>query len=250
MRCDSLDYRLATRKFRWVRSALTVFMALIAPSLFAADFARLGEALEIIKSAGASVVHVDVCDGHFAPGITAGQPVLESLRRATDLELDVHLLIERPERFVAEFAEAGADRIAVHPEATTNLHRALEMIRASGAKAGAALNPSTPVEAVTESLGQLDFLTVLTADPGLEDRGFIPRSVEKVRAAARLRDERRLNFAIQVEGGVTFERVENLIRAGADILVAGSAIFDNENPKARLTELIRLAAGRTTEVRI
>ena len=224
-------------------------MALIAPSLFAADFARLGEALEIIKAAGASMVHVDVCDGHFVPGITAGQPVIKSLRRATDLVLDVHLLIERPERYAAEFLELGADRLSVHPEATTNLHRVLEIIRGHGTKAGAALNPSTPVGAVTESLGQIDFLTILTADPSLEEGEFIPASVEKVRAAARLRDERRLNFAIQVEGGITAGHVENLIRAGADILVAGSAIFDNENPKAQLADWIRLAATRA-EVRI
>lgn len=224
-------------------------MALIAPSLFAADFARLGEALEIIKAAGASMVHVDVSDGHFVPGITAGQPVIKSLRRATDLVLDVHLLIERPERYAADFLELGVDRLSVHPEATTNLHRVLEIIRGHGTKAGAALNPSTPVATVTESLGQIDFLTILTADPSLEEGEFIPASLEKVRAAARLRDERRLNFAIQVEGGITASHLESLIRAGADILVAGSAIFDNENPKAQLADWIRLAATRA-EVRI
>lgn len=225
-------------------------MALIAPSLFSANFARLGEALETIKAAGARMVHVNVCDGHFAPGITAGQPVIKSIRQATDLELDVHLLVEKPERYAAEFVKAGADRVAVHPEATTNLHRALEIIRTSGAKAGAALNPSTPLDAVSGSIGQIDFLTLLTADPGLEDGGFIPGAEEKIRAAARLREERRLNFAIQVEGGIVRERLDPLIRAGADILVAGSAIFDNKNPKAQLAEWIRLAAGRTTEVRI
>ena len=231
-------------------SGRSLFMALIAPSLFAADFARLGEALENIKAAGASMVHVDVCDGHFAPGITAGQPVIKGLRRATDLVLDVHLLVERPERYAAEFVEAGADWVSVHPEATTNLHRVLEMIRACGAKAGAALNPSTPVEALTEALGQLDFLTILAADPSLEKETFIPASLEKLRAAARVRDERRRSFAIQVEGGVTLDRAEDLIRAGADILVAGSDIFDNENPKARLADWIRLAATTRETTRV
>ncbi|MHB8652641.1 MAG: ribulose-phosphate 3-epimerase [Terriglobia bacterium] len=225
-------------------------MAFIAPSLFAADFARLGEALDLIKAAGAPMVHLDVVDGHFVPGITAGQPVVKCVRRATDLALDVHLLVERPERYAAEFVDAGADRVSVHPEATTNLHRVLEMIRARGAKAGAALNPSTPVDAVADALEQLDFLTVLAADPGLKEQPFVSGSFDKVRAVARLRDERRLKFAIQVEGGVTFDRVESFIRAGADILVAGSAIFDNENPKARLVDWIRLAASASETSRV
>src|SRR6266567_4626367 len=217
-------------------------MPFIAPSLFAADFARLGEVLEWVKAAGAPMIHLDVVDGHFAPGITAGQPVIKSIRRATDLVLDVHLLIERPERYVAEFVAAGADRVSVHPEATTNLHRTLEMIRARGAKAGVALNPSTPVDAVSDALGQLDFLSVLTADVGANPQPFIAGSFDKLRAAARARDERRLKFAIQVEGGITFERLESLIRAGADILVAGSAIFQEENPKIHLADWIRLAS--------
>jgi ribulose-phosphate 3-epimerase len=225
-------------------------MALIAPSLFAADFARLGEALDMAKAAGAPMIHLDVADGHFAPGITAGQPVIKSIRRATDLVLDVHLLIERPERYVAEFVAAGADRVSVHPEATTNLHAVLEMIRARGAKAGVALNPFTPVESVSGALGQLDFLTVLSADPGLTKRAFIAGTFDKVRAAARARDERLLKFAIQVDGGITFDRVESLIRAGADILVAGSAIFQDENPKGQLADWIRLASASPKSSRV
>ena len=220
----------------------TSLMGLVAPSLLAADFARLAEALEIIKAAGASLVHVDIMDGHFTPDITVGQPVIASLRKATDLVLDAHLLIERPERYAAQFADLGADRIAVHVEATPHLHRVLEAIRARGAKAGAALNPGTPISAVTEVLGEIDFLTILTTDPGIEEQAFIPRSVGKVRAAAQARAEGRRDFALQVEGGVSFDNLEELVRAGADILVAGSAIFDNEDPKARLGEMIRLAA--------
>ncbi len=218
-------------------------MVLIAPSLLAADFARLGEALDIIKAAGASIVHVDVMDGHFTPDITVGQPVIASLRKATDLVLDLHLLIERPERFVAEFVDAGAERVSVHPEATAHLHRVLDLIRRRGAKAGAALNPATPLESLTEVLGEIDFLTILTADPGIQECAFIPAALHKVRAASREREDRRLDFALQAEGSVSFENLEELVRAGADILVAGSAIFHNRDPKARLVEMMRLAAG-------
>jgi ribulose-phosphate 3-epimerase len=266
-------------------------MALIAPALLAADFARLGEALDAIESAGATMVHVDVMDGHFTPQVTVGQPVVKSLRQRTRLPLDVHLLIERPERYAAQFVEAGADRLAVHPEATTQLHRVLELIRACGAKAGMALNPATTVGAVADVLGEVDFLTVLCADAGadlgqpptrrrgeqsgpaehgaseMEEVGApqgipqgvaqsagqarvepvaatpTPASLSKIRAAVRTRQEQGLGFTIMAEGGVTFESCRELVRAGADILVAGSAIFHTDNPKARLTELIRLAAS-------
>lgn len=218
-------------------------MALIAPSILAADFARLAEALEIIKAAGASMVHVDVMDGHFVSDITVGQPVIRSLRKATDLVLDVHLLVERPERYTSDFLQAGADRVCVHTEATPHLHRLVEEIHADGAKVGVALNPATPVDSLVEILGELDFLNILTADPGLEEHPFIPASVTKVRAAAQTRADRRLDFALQVEGGVGVENLEELARAGADILVAGSAIFDRGDPQGRLSEMMRLAAG-------
>jgi len=262
-------------------------MALIAPALLAADFARLGEALDLIESAGAPMVHVDVMDGHFAPRITVGGPVVKRLRQRTRLALDVHLLIERPERYADQFVEAGADRLAVHPESTTELHRVLEVIRARGAKAGVALNPATPVGSVADVLGEVDFLTVLCADAGADlgqpsmrcggDRssGAVPgdgeaqgvraaqaaaprggqaraeplpatpirAAVGRIRAAAKARQEQGLDFAIVAEGGVTFESCRELVQAGADILVAGSAIFHTENPKARLTELIRLATA-------
>jgi ribulose-phosphate 3-epimerase len=225
-------------------------MALIAPSLLAADFARLGEALHTIKAAGAPMFHLEVMDGHFVEEISVGQPVVRSLRKATNLALDLHLLIERPERYIADFVEAGADRISVHVEATTRLHRVLGQIREQGAKAGVALNPATPVETIADVVGEFDFLSVLSSDPGLRERAFLPRSVEKVRAAAFLRDARRADFAIQVEGGIRLEHLEQLARAGADILVAGSAIFYSEDPKARLNEMQRLvsAARRMSEV--
>ena len=218
-------------------------MALIAPSILAADFARLGEALEVIKAAGASLVHVDVMDGHFVPEISAGLPVLASLRKATDLTLDVHLLIERPERYAERFVDAGADRIGIHAEATPHVRRVLEQIRGRGAKAGVAVNPSTPLEALDEVMGEVDFLNVLTAEASLREQPFIPASTAKLRAAAQMRADRRLDFAIQAEGGIGPEKIESLVRAGADILVAGSAIFDSVDPRARLSEMIRVATS-------
>lgn len=187
------------------------------------------------------MVHIDVMDGHFTPDVSVGQPVIARLRQATDLILDVRLAIELPERFADEFIKAGADRVSVHPESTPRWHSVLESIRARRAKAGMALNTTTPVDSVADALADADFLTILSADQGVDDR-FIPWATTKVRRAAQLREDRRLDFAIQVEGGVSFENLEELIRAGADILVAGSAIFHNENPKARLREMIRLAS--------
>jgi ribulose-phosphate 3-epimerase len=195
----------------------------------------------MIKAAGASMVHVDVMDGHFTPDLTVGQPVIRSLRRATDLVLDVRLAIERPERYVGEFIEAGADRIAIHPESTTHLGRVLQFVRARRAKAGVALNTATPVESVTEVLGDVDFVTILSAHLGVDDL-FVPRSAEKISSCSQVRAGRHLDFALQVEGGVGFDNIEELIQAGADILVAGSAIFDSDNPKDRLAHLIRLAS--------
>jgi ribulose-phosphate 3-epimerase len=218
-------------------------MALIAPSLLAADFGRLAEALHTIEAAGASMVHLDVMDGHFVEDVSVGQPVVRSLRKATDLVLDLHLLIERPERFIADFVGAGADRISVHVEATNRLHRVLDQLRKLGVKAGVALNPATPVETLWDVLENLDFVSVLSSDPGLGARAFIPRSVEKVKAAASVRDERHLDFDIQVEGGIRLEHVERIIQAGADILVVGSAIFSMDDPKAHLTEWVRLLSA-------
>ncbi|MGO8786796.1 MAG: ribulose-phosphate 3-epimerase [Terriglobia bacterium] len=217
-------------------------MALIAPSLLAADFARLGEALHVIKEAGASMVHVDVMDGHFVPDISVGQPVVKSLRKATDLALDLHLLIERPERYIGEFVEMGADRVAIHAEATFNLHQALSLIRRGDAKVGLALNPSTAVESVSDVLDEIDYLLILSADVGFANSAFLPRTLAKIPSACALRRERRLSFAIEVEGGVCQEQIEALVQAGADILVADSDIFQRD-PQTRLADMMRLAAS-------
>ena len=217
-------------------------MPLIAPSLIAADWTRFGEALEVIKAAGASMVHVDVMDGHFVPDISVGLPVVASLRKATKLAIEVHLLIERPERFAGEFVAAGADWVSFHPEATTHRRKVLEMIRSRGARAGVAVGPSTPLETISELWTQLDFLNVLTAEPGIREGGFIQGSVAKLRAASRVRDERRLNFALEAEGGLNPTNWVEIAAAGTDILVAGSDIFTSEDPLARFTEMFRNAA--------
>ena len=216
-------------------------MVLIAPSLLAADFTRLAEALRLIKEAGASMVHVDVMDGHFVPDISVGQPVVQSLRKATDLVLDLHLLIDRPERYVREFIEMGADRVAIHAEATPNAHQVLRVIRQAGAKAGLALNPSTAVESFLAAWDDIDYLLILSADVGFRDSPYLPGTLAKVRTACALRREGQRDFMIEVEGSICQEHVEALAQAGADILVAGSDIFQ-ENPKARLAKMMHLAA--------
>jgi ribulose-phosphate 3-epimerase len=224
-------------------------MVHIAPSLLATDFARLGEALQFMKEAGASMVHVDVMDGHFVPELSVGQPVVKSLRKATDLVLDLHLLFERPERYLAEFVSIGADRIAIHAEATPNLHKALSLIRVAGVQAGLALNPSTAVESVVDALGEIDFLLILSADLGFASSSFLPGTLSKVQTASKLRQKRKLDFVIQVEGGIGEENIESLGNAGADILVPGSDIFHKGSP-SRWLELMSQAvpAPRTSRV--
>ncbi len=217
-------------------------MVRIAPSILAADFARLGEALAAAKAAGARTLHVDVADGHFAPDITVGQPVIQSLRQHTDLELDVHLLVERPERFLEDFAKAGADRIAIHAEATPDLHRALDQIRALDRKAGLALNPATPPAHVRDALDGLDYLLILTADAGLKEGEYIPETARKVAEAAEERRRQGLTFEIEAEGGIGLDETGELITAGADILVAGCAIFSKGDPKANFEAMTRAAA--------
>ena len=188
------------------------------------------------------MVHVDVMDGHLVPEISVGLPVVASLRKATKLAIEVHLLIERPERFISDFIAAGADGVMFHPEATLHGRKVVEQVRSRGAKAGLAINLSTPIQAISEFWPEIDFLSVLTAEPRLSERAFIPSSVAKLRAAYQIRAERRLNLALQAEGGIGPENLEELARAGADILVMGSAIFNNEDPRARLRECVRSAA--------
>lgn len=223
-------------------------MALIVPCLLAADLARLGKDLEMIREAGAKRIHIDVCDGHFAPGVTVGLPVVTSLRKATSLELDVHLLVERPERFVTDFIEAGADSIAAHPESTSDFYRVLRLIKSRGRRAGAALGLGTPIEMVSAVANELDFLSILSAEPGEAEQPYASHATQKLSAALQARRDWQAHFAVQAEGGIDQNRMRELAAAGADALVMGSEIFRRSDAKAHLQELIHAAsvAGKDT----
>ncbi len=216
-------------------------MAQIAPSILAADFSRLGAQMEAVREGGATIIHVDVMDGHFVPSLTIGVPVVASLRKATDLLLDVHLMIEEPERYIPDFAEAGADMISVHPEATAHLDRALHMIRERDLEAGAAINPATPVGVLSEVLPILDYVLVMSVNPGFGGQEFLPNTLAKVRQLRRLREERGLGFRIEVDGGIGLENLSELVRAGAEILVAGTSVFHSPDPTATVREMLKAA---------
>jgi ribulose-phosphate 3-epimerase len=219
---------------------------LLAPSLLSADFTRLGEELRMIDASGAQVVHVDVMDGRFVPNITIGLPVVESLRKATTLPLDCHLMIVEPLRYAAEFVKAGADWVSVHQEADPHLHRTLAAIRQAGGKAGVVLNPGTPVESLIDLVGDFDFVLLMSVNPGFGGQSFIPRVLDKVRRLDALRTERGLPFFIQVDGGVGMQNAGDLIRAGADCLVAGNAVFKAQDPGQAVAGLLgEMVKGRT-----
>ena len=200
-------------------------MAEVAPSILAADFARLGEEIAAVESAGVRTLHVDVMDGHFVPNISIGPPVVRSVRAATKLFLDVHLMIEDPDRYVPDFAAAGAQRLSVHQEACPHLHRSLQLIRDEGALPGVVVNPATPVHTLSHVLDSVDLVLVMSVNPGFGGQAFLPLAYEKVRALALERADRNLDFKIQVDGGVGMDNAAELVTAGADILVAGSSIF-------------------------
>jgi ribulose-phosphate 3-epimerase len=213
----------------------------IAPSLLSADFARLAEALQIAEDGGADLVHVDVMDGHFVPNLTIGPPVVAALRRATKLPLDVHLMIERPEATLSQYLEAGADWVSVHVEATRHLQRCLDQIRKAGARAGAVINPATPAEALDASWPDLDYAVVMSVNPGWGGQPFLPSSLGKVR---RLKDralEAGVRVPIEVDGGVGTGNAAALAGAGAEILVAGSAIYGDTDPRAAIGRLRQAA---------
>lgn len=198
---------------------------LLSPSLLACDFARLGEELAALEAAGVSWAHVDVMDGMFVPNISFGLPILEAARRVSNLDLDVHLMIERPERYLRDFAEAGAGGLTVQVESTPHIHRAVGQIRELGKRAGVTLNPGTPLEAVRPVLPDVDLVLVMSVNPGFGGQKFIPASVERVRTLRRWLDELGSDAVLQVDGGVTPQNAPALAQAGATSLVAGSAIF-------------------------
>jgi ribulose-phosphate 3-epimerase len=215
----------------------------IAPSLLSADFARLADALAMAEEGGADLVHVDVMDGHFVPNLTIGPPVVKALKRATRLPLDVHLMIEKPEETLDRYLDAGADWISVHVEATRHLQRCLERIRRGGAKAGAAVNPGTPVGALAAAWGDLDFALIMSVNPGFGGQVFLRGSLARVRRAREAAAEAGARAAIEVDGGVDAGNAAELVEAGAEILVAGTAIYGQQDPKAAIGQLRAAACG-------
>ena len=213
----------------------------IAPSILAANFAYLSNELRAVEQGGAAVIHVDVMDGHFVPNISIGVPVVASLRKATNLPLDVHLMIERPEQYVEAFAKAGADRILVHQEATVHLDRLLASIRECGAEAGAVINPATPVAMLAEVLERADTVLVMSVNPGFGGQKFIPNALEKIRQLKQMRARYNYSFRIEVDGGVAAENVGELVLAGAETLVAGTSIFHTPDPAAAVRQMKQLA---------
>ncbi len=210
---------------------------LIAPSILSADFARLGEEVESVTAAGADWIHVDVMDGHFVPNITIGPLVVAALNKKKKLPLDVHLMITHPENYIAEFTKAGADYISVHVEASTHLHRNLQLIRSSGAKAGVVLNPHTPIESIKHVLPMLDLVLLMSVNPGFGGQAFIPEVLPKCAALAELRKNTKTNFLIEVDGGVNEKTAPQLIQAGVDVLVAGSFIFGSKDYALAISSL-------------
>ena len=213
----------------------------IAPSILASNFAKLGEEVRAVEEGGADVIHVDVMDGHFVPNISIGIPVVKSLRKATRLPLDVHLMIEQPETYIAEFVRAGADRVLIHQEATVHLDRALAMIREQGAQAGAAINPATPVAMLTEVLDKVDTVLVMSVNPGFGGQKFIPGAIEKIRQLNQWRARYNASFRIEVDGGVDLENLAELAQAGANTFVAGTSIFHKPDPAAATRQMRKLA---------
>jgi ribulose-phosphate 3-epimerase len=207
-------------------------MIRLAPSILAADFANLGAEIAAATRGGADQIHVDVMDGHFVPNITIGVPVVRSLRKATALPLDVHLMIEEPDRYIEPFIDAGANMVSVHVEVLPHLHRTIAQIKKLGARAGAVLNPSTPVTAIEEVAGDLDFVLVMSVNPGFGGQVFIPHSIEKIARVRSLLDRAGSQAPIEVDGGIDLTTVERVVKAGASWLVAGQAIFGSGNAES------------------
>lgn len=219
----------------------------IAPSILAADFAALGEAMRAAEKGGAEVIHLDVMDGHFVPNISIGIPVVESLRKATKLPLDVHLMIERPEQYIDAFAKAGANRILIQQESTVHLNRALAMVREQHVEAGAVINPATPIAALSEVLDRVDTVLVMTVNPGFGGQEFIPRSLEKIRELRQLRTRYNYDFRIQVDGGVGPGNIAEIAQAGAETFVVGTSVFHTPDVAAAVRRLLQLAREAITQ---
>jgi len=209
----------------------------IAPSILSADFSRLGEEIEAVERGGATILHVDVMDGHFVPNLTVGLPVVKSIARVTKLPIDAHLMISQPGRYAEQFVAAGAKMVSVHVEADAHIHRTLVAIRAAGALAGVVLNPATPVGSLEEALAFADYVLVMSVNPGFGGQSFIRTSIDKVRRLKAMIDERKLPARIEIDGGIDSGNIAAVVDAGAEIIVAGSAIFGTSNPEGAVREL-------------
>ena len=218
---------------------------LIAPSILAADFANFGAECRAVQKAGADWIHVDVMDGHFVPNITIGPLVVAALRKVTDKPLDVHLMIENPDLYIADFAKAGADIITVHQEAVPHLHRTVQLIKSLGKQAGVSLNPATPVETLDVILDQLDLVLVMSVNPGFGGQAFISSALDKIRALRQRITQRGLATELQVDGGIKVDNIREVVAAGADVLVAGSAVFNANDYAATITALRERAVSTT-----
>ena len=219
----------------------------LAPSILSADFARLGEQVHAATEGGASVIHVDIMDGHFVPNLTIGPPVVKSLRKATELPLDCHLMIENPDEFIPIFADAGADWISVHQEACRHLNRTLHLIKSHHCLAGVVLNPATPVETLSEVLDIVDYVLVMSVNPGFGAQKFIPSTLDKMKKLAELRSAHSYSYRIEVDGGVGLDTVGDVVRAGAEILVAGNAVFGKGDPKVNAAALLEAARSASLQ---
>ena len=219
----------------------------LAPSILSADFAHLADNVQAVAEGGATVLHVDVMDGHFVPNITIGPPVVASLRKTTTLPLDVQLMIENPDLYIPAFIEAGADWISVHQEACIHLHRTLDHIRSHGAQAGVVINPATPVQTLEEVLDMVDHVLVMSVNPGFGGQKFIPSTLDKVRKLVMMRQARRANFRIEMDGGIAPDTITGAVRAGVEILVAGNAVFGKGSPRENAQQLLKLATEATLQ---
>lgn len=216
-------------------------MKKIAPSILSADFSRIGDEVRDVAAAGADYIHVDVMDGHFVPNITIGPLVVEALRKVTDLTLDVHLMIAHPDRYIPDFAAAGADIIVVHAEATNHLNRTVQLIKSLGKRAGVALNPATPLHFLDYILEDLDLVLLMTVNPGFGGQSFIDACLPKIHALRGMLDKRGLETELEVDGGVKADNIDRISHAGADVFVAGSAVFGNPDYASAIAELKRRA---------
>jgi ribulose-phosphate 3-epimerase len=219
----------------------------LAPSILSADFAHLADHVEQATAGGASVIHVDIMDGHFVPNLTIGPPVVKSLRRATRLPLDCHLMIENPDQFIPDFAEAGADWISVHQEVCRHLNRTLNLIKQHECRAGVVINPATPVETLTEVLDIVDYVLVMSVNPGFGAQKFIPQTLHKMSKLAEIRSRKGYSFRIEVDGGVALDTVSDVVRAGAEILVAGNAVFGKGDAKSNAQALLDAARSASLQ---